>query len=59
MNELLITLVIVVCLCVFLYWLTGKLPEAMRTMGQIAVVAAGSLWLLFHLREIIHAIANS
>lgn len=57
-SELLITLVVVVCVCVFLYWLAGKLPEAMRTIGQIVAVAIGCLWFLFHLRDIIHSVVN-
>lgn len=57
--ELLITAVIVVCVCVFLWWLAGKLPEPMRLIAQIIVIAGGAIWLLTHIREIIHAIAGS
>lgn len=58
MGEVLITLVIAVIVFYILYWLAGKLPAEMATVARIIVVAGGLLWLLYHAREIIHAIAS-
>lgn len=57
--ELLITFVIVVCVCVLLWWLAGKLPAPLNLIGQIIVIAGGAIWLLTHVREIIRTIAGS
>lgn len=57
--EILITLVIVVLVCAILYWVAGKLPAPLNLWAQIVVVAGGAIWLITHVREIIHGIAGS
>ncbi len=57
--EIWITLIIVVVVCVFLHWLCTKLPAPANLIGQIIVIAAGCLWLIFHLRELLHSIMGA
>lgn len=59
MNELLITFVIVCVVVIVLWWCAGKLPAPMSTVAQFAVIAGGCLWLITHIRSIIHAIAGT
>jgi hypothetical protein len=56
--ELIVSLVVVVMVCVVLYWLCQKLPAPLNMIGQIVVVAGGAIWLITHVREIIAAIAH-
>ncbi len=57
--ELIITFVVVVVVCYLLWWLAGKLPAPLNLIGQIIVIAGGAIWLISHVREIIHAIAGA
>ena len=56
--EILITLLIVVLVVGVLYWLAGKLPAPLGTLAQIVVIVGGAIWLITHVRELIHAIAG-
>lgn len=57
--EILISFVVVVVVCVLLWWLASKLPAPLNLIGQIIVIAGGAIWLISNLRTIIHAIAGS
>lgn len=56
--EIFITLLVVVVVCVFLHWLAGKLPAPANQIGQIVVIAAGCIWLIFNLRALLNAITS-
>lgn len=57
--EVLISFVIVVAVCVLLWWLAAKLPAPLNLIGQVIVVAGGAIWLITHVRDIVHAIAGT
>ena len=56
--EILITLLIVVLACCILYWFAGRITAPLGQWVQIVIIAAGAIWLLTHVREIVHGIAN-
>lgn len=56
--ELLISLVVVVLICIVLYWLVSKLPAPLNLIGQILVVVGGAIWLITHVHQIVGAIAG-
>lgn len=58
MPEIFVSLIIVVLLVCFLYWLGGKVPAPFGFAIQIVAGACGFIWLLVNVREIIHAIAS-
>ena len=56
--EIAVSALIVVALCILLWFLFAKAPAPINTIGQLIVVVGGCLWLITHLREIVHAIAG-
>lgn len=56
--EIWITLIIVVAVCWLGYWLFSKAPAPINQIGQLVVIGAGCIWLIMHIRELIHAIAG-
>ena len=56
--EILISLLVVVAVVILLYWLFGKAPAPFNLIGQIVVICAGCIWLIAHIPQIVHAIAN-
>jgi hypothetical protein len=56
--EIFVSLIIVVLVCYFLYWLGGKVAAPFGQALQIIAAAGGFLWLLLNVRTIIHAITS-
>ena len=58
MDAILISLLVVIAVVILLYWLFGKAPAPINLIGQIVVIVGGAIWLITHVRELIHAIAG-
>lgn len=59
MVEILISLVVVAIVVYALWWIGGKMPSPLGEGVRIVAVAGGVIWLLLHVRELIHAIVSA
>ena len=58
MLEIFTSIVIVGLIVYGLFWLGSKMTAPLGHALQIVAAAGGFIWLLFNVREIIHAIAS-
>lgn len=60
MTEILISLGIFVIVMIGLFYLATLIPkEPLKSAAMVILVIGGLIWLLTHIRPIVHAIAGS
>ena len=58
--ELLITFLVFVVILVALLYLVRLIPDAtIQTVAKVIIIVAALIWLVTHIRPIIHAISNT
>ncbi len=58
MVALLITLALVCAVGYVVFWIGGKLAEPAKAVVQVIGILGVVVWVLVHMRELIHAIAS-
>ena len=57
--EIWVTCLIVVAVVILVYWFAKKLPEPLNLIVQLIAIGGGAIWLITHMRELIHTIAGT
>jgi hypothetical protein len=58
MEELLISLLIVVIILAALWYIAKLLPDPAQRIARVVIMVGAVLWLILHVRQIVTAIAH-